>query len=108
MLRFLAAIAVVLAVLTAGALIVAAAVSRAAPLAARLEAWWARRSTPIVTAGGPDGKARDRVGRNEAVVGLAAAQGDDDRAPAAGDGFGGGSGFGDGGAGAVDGGDGGG
>ena len=104
MLRFLAAVAVILAVLTAAALLVAAIVSRAAPLAARLEAWWARRSTPIVTARGPDGKARDRVGRNDGVVGLAAVQGDDGRAFDAGEGFGDGSGSGDGG---VDGGDGG-
>lgn len=105
MLRFLAAVAVVLAVLTAGALIVGAAVSRAAPLAARLEAWWARRSVPIGAAGRPDGNAAGNAGGN---VPLAAMQGDDLTNDG---GDGGGGGFGDGGfsdGGATGGGDGGG
>ncbi len=83
MLRFLVAVAAVLAVLAGGALIVAAVASRVAPLAAKLEARWARRAG----AGGNTGM-------------LAAMQGDD---PAADGGngvgaFGDGGGSGDGGA----------
>ena len=98
----LIAVAVVLAVLTVTALLIALAAARAAPLVERLHARWIRRDEAGVTTGRPAGKAGDRVGRDEAVVGLAATQGDDYRAADGGDGFG------DGGAGAVDGGDGGG
>ena len=76
MLRFVAAVAVVLAVLTAGALIVAAAVSRVAPLAAKLEAWWARRTGASGTAGRPDGQAAGSADGDTGAM-LTAMQGDD-------------------------------
>ncbi len=101
MLRFAAAVAVVLAVLTAGALIVAAAVSRVAPLAAKLETWWARRTGESGTAGRPDGKAAGNADGNTSAM-LAAMQGDDLAADGGDSGAGGsgdGGGFGDGGAG---------
>lgn len=62
MLRFLAAVAAVLAVLTAGALIVAAVASRVAPLAAKLEARWARRTGAAGTDDRPDGPREARAG----------------------------------------------
>ena len=96
--RFLAAVAVVLAVLAGGALIVAAVVSRVAPLAAKLEAWWARRNPPIGAAGRPEGKAAGSVGGDTVTV-LAATQADDPAVDGGGaSGFGDVGGFGDGGA----------
>ena len=101
MLRFLAAIAVVLAVLTAGALIVGAAASRLAPLAARLEAWWSRRATPIGTTGRRDEQAAGSAVGDPAL--LAAMQSDDSAADGGAGGLGDGGGFGDGGGGAASG-----
>ena len=106
MLRFLAAVAVILGVLTAAALLVAAMVWRAAPLAARLEARWARRTGAAGTAGRGDREAAESAGGDPNAM-LAAMQGDGlsaDCDPSAGGGDGGagvfmdGGGSGDGGA----------
>ena len=105
MLRFLVAVAVVLAVLAAGALLVAAAASRLVPLAAKLEARWARRHPPTGTARRRDGEAAGTAGGDTATM-LAAMQADD-LAPDGRDDSGGsgdGGGFRDGGGGFADGG----
>ena len=85
--------AVVLAALTAGTLIVAAAASRLVPLLAKLETWWAYRNPPIGTAGRRDGEAAESAGGDAATM-LGAMQGD---GPAADGGDGSGDGSGDGG-----------
>ena len=92
----LIAVAVVLAVLTVAALLIALAAAKAAPLAARLQAWWMGRAEAAVTIGRPGRKVARDDGRDDTAALLAAVPGDDHRAADGGDSAGGDSAGGDG------------